>query len=148
HIRNETDELLPAVAEALEIGRRLGVRVEVSHLKAAGRRNFGRTREALALIEEARASGVAATCDMYPYEAGSTYLSQLFPPWVFDGGTERMLERLRSPEVRRRIRHDIEHGLPSWGNLLVAAGGWDRVLINGTVEPEARFARGRYVSQL
>jgi N-acyl-D-aspartate/D-glutamate deacylase len=120
----------------------------VSHLKAAGRRNFGRTREALGLIEEARVRGQRATCDMYPYEAGSTYLSQLFPPWAFDGGVERLLERLPSPDVRGRIRHDIEQGLPGWGNLLNAAGGWDRVLINGTVEPAARWAQGRYVSDL
>jgi N-acyl-D-amino-acid deacylase len=148
HIRNESDELLAAVAEALDIGRQLGIPVQVSHLKAAGQRNFGRTREALALIEEARRRGVRATCDMYPYEAGSTYLSQLFPPWVFEGGVERMLQRLPSMDVRRRIRHDIETGLPGWGNLLNAAGSWDRVLINGTVEPAAGWAHGRYISDL
>jgi N-acyl-D-aspartate/D-glutamate deacylase len=149
HIRNESDEVVAAVAEALEIGRRVGgVPVEVSHLKASGRRNFGRTRDCLALIEEARASGVRAGCDMYPYEAGSTYLSQLLPPWAFDGGVERLLERLASADVRARIRHDIENGLPGWGNLLNAAGGWDRVLVNGTQEPAAKHAQGRYISQL
>jgi N-acyl-D-aspartate/D-glutamate deacylase len=148
HIRNESDELLPAVAEALSIGRELGVPVEVSHLKAAGIRNFGRTRDALGLIAEARAAGRRAACDMYPYEAGSTYLSQLFPPWVFDGGIESMLERIRSHDVRRRIRRDIETGLPAWGNLLRAAGGWDRVLVNGTVEPAAAWAANRFVSDL
>jgi N-acyl-D-amino-acid deacylase len=148
HIRNESDELLPAVAEALSIGTELGVPVEVSHLKAAGIRNFGRTRDALDLIAEARAAGRRAGCDMYPYEAGSTYLSQLFPPWAFDGGIEAMLERLRSREVRARIRHDIETGLPAWGNLLRAAGGWDRVLINGTVEPAAAWASNRFVADL
>jgi N-acyl-D-aspartate/D-glutamate deacylase len=148
HIRNETDELLPAVTEALAIGTELAVPVEVSHLKAAGVRNRGRTGDALGLIAEARAAGRRVGCDMYPYEAGSTYLSQLFPPWVFDGGIETMLDRLRSADVRRRIRHDIETGLPSWGNLLRAAGSWDRVLINGTVEPAARWAQDRFVSDL
>jgi N-acyl-D-amino-acid deacylase len=148
HIRNESDDLVAAVAEALAIGERLGVPVEVSHLKAAGAQNFGRTRDALGLIAEAAASGRTATCDMYPYEAGSTYLAQLFPPWVFDGGTDAMLERIASAEVRARIRADVERGLPSWGNLLGAAGSWDRVLINGVVEPAAEWARGRYVSEL
>lgn len=148
HIRNESDELIAAVTEALSIGAELGVPVEVSHLKAAGVRNFGKTRDALGLIAEARAAGRRAGADMYPYEAGSTYLSQLFPPWVFDGGIEVMLERLRSTDVRRRIRHDIETGLPAWGNLLRAAGSWDRILVNGTVEPGARWARDRYVSDL
>jgi len=148
HIRNESDEMVRAVAEALEIGRALGIPVEVSHLKAAGRRNYGQTRVALGLIEEAVAAGRRATCDMYPYEAGSTYLSQLFPPWMFDGGVERLLERLPSPDVRRRIRHDIETGLPGWGNLLNAAGSWDRILVNGTVEPGARWALGRYISDI
>ncbi len=148
HIRNESDEVLAAVAEALEIGAALGVAVEVSHLKASGRRNFGKTREALGLIQAARDEGRRATCDMYPYEAGSTYLSQLFPPWAFEGGVERLLERLPSADVRARIRHDIEHGLPGWGNLLNAAGSWDRVLVNGTAEPSTSWARGRYVSDL
>jgi N-acyl-D-amino-acid deacylase len=148
HIRNESDEVVAAVAEALSIGERVGVPVEVSHLKAAGARNFGRTREALALIAEARGRGWTATCDMYPYEAGSTYLSQLFPPWVFDGGTDAMLERIRHQEVRARIRADVERGLPSWGNLLGAAGSWDRVLVNGVVEPGAAWAKGRSVSDL
>jgi N-acyl-D-aspartate/D-glutamate deacylase len=148
HIRNESDELLPAVEEALSIGRDLGVPVEVSHLKAAGVRNFGRTRDALSLIAEARAAGRRAGCDMYPYEAGSTYLSQLFPPWVFDGGIEAMLERIRSHDVRRRIRHDVETGLPAWGNLLRAAGGWDRVLVNGVVTRDAGWAKDRFVADL
>ena len=100
------------------------------------------------MIQDARDRGNRAGCDMYPYEAGSTYLSQLFPPWVFDGGIERMLERIRSHDVRRRIRHDIETGLPAWGDLLRAAGGWDRILVNGTVEPGARWAQDRYVSDL
>ena len=148
HIRNESDEVIPAVEEALEIARALGVRVEVSHLKAAGVRNYGRTEQALGLISEARARGVRATCDMYPYEAGSAPLSALLPPWVFEGGIERMLERLRSDDVRRAIRHDIAEGIRGWGNLLRAAGGWDRVLVNGTTEPEAAWANGRFVSQL
>jgi N-acyl-D-amino-acid deacylase len=148
HIRNESDELLPAVEEALGIGEALGVTVEVSHLKAAGARNVGRTADALAAIEAARARGVRATCDMYPYEAGSTYLSQLLPPWVFEGGVERMLERIRSEAVRFAIRRDIAEGIPNWGNLLNAAGGWDRILVNGVNEPGAEWARGKFVSQL
>lgn len=148
HTRNEADELLAAVGEALAIGEALGVPVQVSHLKACGARNFGRTRDALAAIEAARTRGVRATCDMYPYEAGSTYLSQLLPPWTFDGGIDRLLERLRSDEVRQRIRYDFEAGLPAWGNLGKAAGGWDRILINGTREPGAAWARGHFVSDL
>ncbi len=148
HIRNESDELLAAVDEALAIGEALGVPVEISHLKASGARNRGRTRDALAAIEVARARGVRATCDMYPYEAGSTYLSQLLPPWAFAGGVQELLERIRSADMRGRIRHDIATGLPGWGNLLNAAGGWDRVLINGTIRPAAAWARGRFVSDL
>src|SRR5207249_462706 len=126
----------------------LDVRVEGSHLKAAGVRNYGRTERALELIGEAREHGLHATCDMYPYEAGSAPLSALLPPWAFEGGIERMLERLRSADVRLAVRHDIAEGIHGWGNLLRAAGGWDRVLVNGTTEPEAAWANGRFVSQL
>jgi N-acyl-D-amino-acid deacylase len=147
HIRNENDDLAEALEEAIEIGRRLDVPVEVSHLKAAGRANHGRAAEALAILDRARADGVRVHRDAYPYTAGSTLLTQLLPPWVHDGGTEAIVERLRSPEVRARIAADVATGLPGWPNYIVATGGWDGIMIAAVVDPGLRSLEGRTVAE-
>lgn len=125
HIRNETDAVSTAVAEAIEIGRRSGASVHLSHHKVAGRRNWGGTRETLAQIDRARIAGMEITLDVYPYTAGSTALQALFPPWVLQGGTDAMLEQLARGDIRRRIR-DALQASGGWQNL-VAATGWDGI---------------------
>jgi N-acyl-D-aspartate/D-glutamate deacylase len=123
HIRDETDGVTDALAEAVSIGQQLGVRVQVSHLKAAGRTNHGRAREALAVLGEARAAGQRVTQDAYPYMAGSTLLTQLLPPWAHDGGTDELVKRLVSAEIRARIVAHIVAGLPGWPNYFESSGG-------------------------
>lgn len=108
HLRNEADALLEAVEEAFEIGRRSGAPVHISHHKAAGRRNWGRVRDSLAMIDRARDEGMDVTCDQYPYVAGSTMLSSILPSWAHEGGTERMLHRLRDPDARSRMKAEME----------------------------------------
>ncbi len=148
HIRNEADDLLSAVDEALEIGRALDVPVEISHLKAAGQRNHGRVADATARIADERGRGREVHCDVYPYDAGSTFLSQVLPPWLHEGGVDALVERLRSEEVRRRIRRELASGLPGWPNLLEAAGGWSRILIASVGRRELASAEGRTVADL
>jgi N-acyl-D-aspartate/D-glutamate deacylase len=146
HIRNEAETLFEAVEEALTIGERLGIRTQVSHLKASGRSNAGKVVGAVERIQSARARGVRAHCDVYPYTAGSTFLHQVLPPWVKAGGLEQMVERLRVPEQRQRVRHDVEHGLPGWASHVDAAGGWHNILIANS--PARRSAEGRRVAEL
>src|SRR3954469_3679232 len=129
HVRGETATLFKAHAEAIEIGGRAGVPVQHSHLKAAGRPNHGRARELLALLEQARERGVEVTGDAYPYDAGSTRMAALLPPWSQEGGRELLLERLTIPAERDRINQDFERGIPGWENL-GGAGGWDRVRVS------------------
>lgn len=147
HIRNENDDLADALREAVEIGRRLGVRVEVSHLKAAGRNNHGRSGEALAILDDARAEGLRVHQDAYPYAAGSTLLTQLLPPWVHDGGTDALVARLGSAEVRARIAADVRDGLPGWPNYIVATGGWDGIRIAAVVDPALAWLEGRTIAE-
>jgi N-acyl-D-amino-acid deacylase len=146
HIRNENDGLGEALVEAIEIGRRLGVRVEVSHLKAAGRNNHGRAGEALAILDDARSAGIRVYQDAYPYAAGSTLLTQLLPPWVHDGGTDALIARLGSSEVRARIAADVRDGLPGWPNYIVATGGWDGIRIAAVVDPALGWLEGRTIA--
>ena len=96
----------------------------------------------------ARDSGLSVWCDAYPYMAGSTYLSQLLPSWVLEGGIEPMIARLRSHEARARIRTELEFEFPGWSSRLKAAGGWHNVMIANVGNPELRWAEGLRVAEL
>ncbi len=148
HIRDESDGLTRAVGEAIEIGERSGIRAQVSHLKITGRRNAGRIGPAIELLDAARARGVRAHADVYPYLAGSTYFHQILPPWVKAGGVTAMVDRLRVQEQRQRIRHDIELDAGGWANQLAASGGWHNILIAGVRNPDRRAAEGMRVADL
>jgi N-acyl-D-amino-acid deacylase len=128
HIRGETDMVRESVEEAIRIGTEAGVPTHISHHKVAGKANWGRTEETLALIATARAEGVDVTVDVYPYTAGSTLLYAMLPRWAQDGGVPKMLERLRDSAARDRIKADFEQGPPEWENLQKAAG-WDGIVI-------------------
>ena len=128
HLRNEGGRLLESVGEAIEVARRAGCRLQVSHLKAAGRPAWGSVKKALDLMDEAWDEGVRVHHDVYPYEANSTLLSACLPPWFHDGGHAATLGRLRDPETLRRAEHDIAADDGTWENW-VAGSGWDRVLI-------------------
>ena len=125
HIRGEANSLLPAITEAIEVGRRAGVPVEISHLKAAGRTNWPKMAQAIELIERARADGLDVTADMYPYPAGSTALSALLAPWVHAGGREPLLRRLEAPADRARIRAELD------GPGMTRDAGWDGIIVAG-----------------
>jgi len=107
HIRNEEAKLLPAIEEAIEVGRATGVRVQVSHLKAAGKPNWPQMERAIALIESARAEGVDVMADAYPYTAYSTGLNIFLPDWALDGGAAATSARLQSPADRARLREEV-----------------------------------------
>ena len=115
HMRSESDDILPALDEAIRIGREANIPVEIWHLKVAGKRNFGRMPEVIARIDSARRAGVDIAADTYAYPAWFNSLSAMVPPWAHDGGTGKLLERLRDPAARRRIRHDMETQ-GSWEN--------------------------------
>ena len=115
HMRSEGDRLLEAMDEALEIGRRAGVPVEIYHLKAAGIRNHHKAHLAIAKIDSARAAGQDVQANMYPYIAGGTGLAALLPPWASSGG--RLLQRLRDPDTRRRIHDEVLSEEVDWENF-------------------------------
>jgi N-acyl-D-amino-acid deacylase len=118
HMRSESDRLLEAVEEMLDVGRTSGCAVHISHLKVAGRDNWGRVEELVRVLEQARAEGLTVTADQYPYAAGSTVLGAILPPWAHDGGTEATLARLRDPAARARMRAQMADRAPSdWDNF-------------------------------
>jgi N-acyl-D-amino-acid deacylase len=107
HIRNEDAGLMQALDEMLEVARRSGAPVHISHLKAAGKSQRGKSGELLGKIDAARAEGLDITFDQYPYTAGSTMLFALLPQWLQEGGSEQMIERLKAAEVRQRIMEEM-----------------------------------------
>ena len=131
HMRSEADRLLEAMDEAIEIGVRAGVPVEIYHLKAAGQRNHYKAPLAIAKIDSARAAGVDVEANMYPYPAGGTGLSAVLPPWASDGGG--LLDNLRDPETRQRIHDEILADDADWENLGLLATP-EGVLITSVAE--------------
>jgi len=130
HIRGERETLLDAVEEAIEMGERGGVPVEISH-HPAKIGAWGKSVETLRLIDEARARGVEVTCDMHSYIGGSTGLSNLLPPWVQEGGSDKIVERLKNMKLRGKIKKDmIEEKIPGPGPCgLVKREMWEKIMI-------------------
>jgi N-acyl-D-amino-acid deacylase len=128
HIRNESDRLLEAIAEAIEIAEGAEIRVEIAHLKLEGHRNWEGADRLLASLADARARGVRVGCDQYPYAASSTWLAVILPYWAQTGGAKAIAERLSDPQARARIRQDREEKRAEWDNR----GGvreWSDVLV-------------------
>lgn len=131
HIRSEADQLAEAVEETIRISREAGLPAEIYHLKASGRENWSKLDRVLAMIEEARRSGLQITADMYTYTAGATGLNSCMPPWVYDGGSDAAYRRLEDPETREKIAAAMRAPSNNWENLYMLAGSPDRILLVG-----------------
>ena len=143
HIRDESNKVIEAVEEAIEIAQTCGVHVEIVHFKCSGMDNWGKAARALDMIVEAKARGLDVDCDSYPYAAGSNPLKNLMPQWVQAGGVAAMLERLALAETRERIRADIARdGLNNWGRI----PSWDCVQIS--ISPHLPQHAGRTIGAL
>jgi N-acyl-D-aspartate/D-glutamate deacylase len=144
HIRNEGTDVLAAVREAIEIGERAGVPVDIIHLKIAEQKLWGRMAEIVALIEAARARGLSVQANVYPYTRGNNNLVAIVPTWAREGGVERMLARLRDPSEREKVKKDIRQGVPGWYNHYTAVGGdWSRMLVNANLSAKNKRFEGR-----
>jgi N-acyl-D-aspartate/D-glutamate deacylase len=144
HIRGEGATLLDAVQEAIHVGREGDLPVQISHVKAAGRPNWGKVADALALIDAARDEGLDVMADVYPYTASSTMLRALLPDWALEGGIDAMLERLTDPDVRARIRRDVE--APATGQSLLDRIGWENVMVSSCTR--RKDAEGKRISEI
>jgi N-acyl-D-aspartate/D-glutamate deacylase len=141
HMRDEGSGVVGAVREAIEIGERAGIPVEIFHLKAAYRPGWGSLMgQVRATIDSARARGVDVAADMYVYTAGGTGLEATIAAWAHEGGTDSLKARLADPAIRARLKGEIQTGSPGWWNIVEAAGGWDGVvLVNARNPGNARY---------
>jgi len=145
HLRSEGDTLLEAVEEAIEIGRRTGVPVEIYHLKAVGRPNWDKMPAVIERINEARSMGIDVTADMYPYAASGTGLASILPPWVAADG--KFYDNLRDAEVRARIRHEALNPSGDWEAMATQTGA-EGIMPVGFEKPEHAAYAGLRLSEI
>ena len=148
HMRNESDSVLEAIDEALRIGREARVPVEIWHLKVAGKNNWGRMPEVVAKINAARAAGADITADTYAYTAWFNDLSAFIPPWAHDGGTAKLIERLKDPASRDLIRKDMLTPSKDWDNEWQEIPGPDAVMIGVVQNPKVLSLQGKRISEI
>ena len=143
HMRNESDAVLPAIDEALRIGREGHLPVEIWHLKVAGKANWGRMPEVVAKINAARAQGMDVTADTYAYTAWFNSFSAFIPPWAHDGGDAKLIERLKDPAMRARIRKDMMTPSSDWDNEWQEIPGPEAILIGVVQNPKLLPLQGK-----
>ncbi|HTR64241.1 MAG TPA: D-aminoacylase [Terriglobales bacterium] len=148
HMRNESDSVLEAIDEALRIGKEGHIPVEIWHIKVAGKNNWGRMPEVVAKINAARAAGVDVTADTYAYTAWFNSLSAFIPPWAHDGGDAKLIERLKDPATRARIRKDLLTPSRDWDNEWDEIPGPEAVLIGIVQNPKLLPMQGKRLSEV
>ena len=129
HLRYDGDKWREGIQEAIAVGEGAHLPVQILHLKITGAKNFGRMKDAIALIAAAQKRGVEISANQYPYVASSTGLIQTIPPWAHEGGNAKLVARLKDPVTRERIRKEMDDPNPTWENRLLSAGTWHNVQI-------------------
>ena len=129
HLRSEADRFIEALDELIAIARATGVHAEVYHLKAAGRTNWPKMRQAIDRIDTARAEGLSVAANMYPYTAGATGLNAAMPPWVQEGGRDAWIARLKDTAIRKRVAEEMRQHSKDWESLYWHAGPEQTLLI-------------------
>lgn len=148
HMRSEGDAIIPALDEAIWIGREAKIPVEIWHLKAAGKPNWGRMPEIVAHIEQARRSGIDITADTYAYTAWFNSFSAFIPPWAHDGGEAKMIERLKDPAMRARIRKEMETPSTQWDNEWQEIPGPEAILVSVVHNPKLLPLQGKTIAEI
>jgi N-acyl-D-amino-acid deacylase len=148
HQRSEANTIDASLDEVFEIAQKAQIPVEIWHLKTAYKKNWGRMAHVLTRIKQARDRGLNVTADIYPYIAGSTSLSACLPPWALEGGTDKMLSRLRDPQIRQRLKKEISEEQTQWENIYLGSGGPGGVLIGAVVNRELEPLQGKRISEI
>lgn len=148
HMRDEGDRVIPAIDEALRIGREAHIPVEIWHIKVAGKENWGRMPEVVAKINAARAAGVDISANTYAYTAWFNTMSAFIPPWAHDGGDAKLVERLKDPTMRQRIRKDLLTSSNSWQNEWQEIPGPESVLIGVVQNPKLLSLQGKTLADV
>jgi N-acyl-D-amino-acid deacylase len=149
HIRDEGEGVFRAIDEAIQVGKGARIPVDIIHMKIAHKQLWGRANEIIAMVQQARDQGYDIRANVYPYTAGQNNLSSIVPPWAHDGGREKMLERLKDPAARKRMREEVMNGLPNWYNHYLATGdGWGGMILVSLRHERNKPFQGKHMSEL
>src|SRR5207302_10910189 len=148
HMRNESNAVLPAIDEAIRIGQEGHLPVEIWHIKVAGKQNWGRMPEVVAKINAARAEGMDISANTYAYPAWFNSMSAFIPPWPHDGGDAKLVQRLKDPATRARIRKDLMTPSNDWDNEWHEIPGPEAVLIGVVQNPKLLPLQGKRLSEI
>ena len=148
HMRSEGADVLGALDEAIRIGREAPIPVEIWHIKAAGKPNWGRMPQIVAKIDSARASGVDITANTYAYPAWFNSMSAFVPPWAHDGGDKALIARLKDPAMRQRMRKDMETSDATWDNEWQEIPGPEAVLVSVVQNPKLLPLQGKTLADI
>jgi N-acyl-D-amino-acid deacylase len=148
HMRSEGNTLFEAVEEVLRISREAKIPAEIYHLKVAGQSNWNKVDRLIAMINDARASGLKITADMYMYPAGATGLTASIPPWAMAGGYEALFKRLEDPATRQKIATEARTPTTEWENLYLAAGSPERILLIGFKSEKLKPLTGKSLAEV
>ena len=148
HMRNESDSVLESIDEALRIGREAHIPVEIWHIKVAGKSNWGRMPEVVAKINQARAQGADVSANTYAYPAWFNSMSAFVPAWAHDGGDAKLVERLKDPATRARIRKDLETPSRDWDNEWQEIPGPEAIMISVVQNPTLKKFQGKRLAEV
>jgi N-acyl-D-amino-acid deacylase len=148
HMRSEQEAIMTALEETVRIGRDAHIPVEIWHLKAGGVNNFGLMPEIVARIERARASGVDIAADTYAYPAWENELSAFIPPWAHDGGSAKLVERLKDPAIRARLKKELATPATDWDNEWQSVPGPEAIRISTVTNPKLRDLQGKNLADI
>ena len=147
-MRSEGDAIMAALDEAIRIGREAKIPVEIWHLKAAGKPNWGRMPDIVAHIEQARQSGVDIAANTYAYPAWFNSFSAFIPPWAHDGGDAKLIERLKDPAMRARMGKDMQTPSNEWDNEWQEIPGPEAILVCVVQNPKLLPLHGRTIAEI
>src|SRR5207247_567195 len=148
HMRSESDAVLTSIDESLRIGREAHIPVEIWHIKVAGKKNWGRMPEVVQKINAARAQGIDVAADTYAYPAWFNDLSAFIPPWAHDGGDAKLIERLKDPAVRSRLKTELATAATNWDNEWRSVPGPEAILIATVLNPKLVDLQGHSLAEI
>lgn len=148
HMRSEQESIMASIDETIRVGREAHIPVEIWHLKAGGIGNFGLMPEIVSHIDRARAAGVDIAADTYAYPAWENDLSAFISPWAHDGGDSKLIERLKDPAVRARLKTELATATTAWDNEWQAVPGPEAILIATVINPKLLDLQGHSLAEI
>lgn len=147
HMREEGNYLIDSINEVIEISQKSGVKLQISHLKAAHPQNWGKVKEAISIINKAKNSGLNIDYDVYPYISYESVLSDVLPPWIRELSPEKIVESLKNKAIREQVIKDMINKKSKWGNPLIGSS-WDRISIVSMKNRENKKFDGMNIEQI